>query len=182
MSSRKKSVIEPTAGGNAIIAAWRGLYNFFGARAEFEVTPEGVRVIGLKFSNEYENEPIVQDLVSKASPKNRINLLPAHLYIMGQEPEPFTNAVEMTNWMVTYLKGAGGNENRSPQYAKNAIEAYKAKNGLSVPRGRPRKTFSIENLGKLNQGILADVPAEELENLLAAVNSALEKQSQPEPA
>jgi hypothetical protein len=182
-SRRRPTILEPEAGGNAVIVAWRGLYHIFGARADsFEVTPTGVRITNLKFPDKYDSATIIRDLSVRNDKviRRRLDLIPLYFWINGEAPEPFHSALEMTAWMVANLKGAGEDEGRSPKYAKDAINEYKIENGMYVPRGRPRKTFSLEKLGELNAAALSDVEESELEALKAKLDSVLsEKTTEP---
>lgn len=156
----------PDSGGNIILAAWQGLYHLFGARVErFDVTDEGVTAVGLTVSDKYDMNTIVQNLLANGS-KRRLNFFPLFFWATGGTPAPFTTSLQLTGWMTTFLKGQG-EKGRSPKYAKEAIDEFKAANGLAVPRGRPRTTLSakIAKLGELNPEVLQDTDIAELVSL-----------------
>jgi len=166
----------PLEGGNNILAAWQGLYWLFGARAEsFEITPEGVFVVGLTVNEPYDVDKIVHDLCVRGDKtvERRLDLVPAYFYINGSDPTLFTDSNAMTLFMAQYFRGAGDTAGRSPEYVKAAISAYKKMHGLVAKRGRPSRTIKIEALGDIDESVLANVDVTELEKLRETLERAL---------
>lgn len=166
--------LTPVEGGNNVLAAWQGLYNLFGAQAErFDITHEGVVVVDLTFDGQYDPDRIIYDI----SGRNRhVPLVPSWFYLQGENPEPFTDPLDMTKWMAQYFrreKGAGSDESKSPQYVKDAIAAYKKEHNFPGRKGRKKTTVKIEELGEIEESLLAGVSVEELTKLRAKVNSIL---------
>lgn len=172
----------PNEGGNAVAAAWRGAVNLFGAQVErWDFVPgEGVVAVGLTFNSDVPAETLVSDLYRRGD-KNvsrRLDFTEFLPYFNGEAPEPYTDSNDMTQWMVQFLKGAGeGDGSRSPQYAKDAIAAYKIAHQIAAPRGRRRRIVRIANLGELNTDSLSEVDTDELTTLQATITRALEIRS-----
>lgn len=169
----------PVDGGNNILAAWQGLYWLFDARVErFDVTPEGVFVIGFRVNSKYDPDQIVKDISTKngKTVDRRLDLVPHMFWAQGQEPEIFPDSGSMTQYMAQYARGAGGNgegeSNRSPEYFKTAIADYKKQHGMTARRGRPPKTVKIESLGSIDPSVLAGLDPDELDKFIAVINQA----------
>lgn len=155
-------------GGNAITAAYRGLYWLFDARVErFEVTPDGITVHGLTVGDTYDVDTIINDIFRRGDKtvQPRLNFFDTFGIVNGEIPAAFVNADQLTAWMVRYMKGGS----RSPKYVKDAIQAYKEAQGIAVHRGRPRKVVRITEIGQLDTSALREVPKEEREALLATL-------------
>ena len=166
----------PTEGGNNILAAWQGLYWLFGARADkFEVTPEGVNVIGFTVEAPYDALQIVRDLTVRGEKiiTRRVDLVPSFFYVNGEAPAEFADSNSMTQFMAQYYRGAGEVEGRSPEYVKSAIAAFKKGHNLAVKRGRPSKTVKIEALGNIEESVLANVDLDELQKLRETLERAI---------
>ena len=165
----------PDNGGNVILAAWQGLYHLFGARVErFDVTSDGVFAINPTVSEDYNLDTILHDLTHRGDKvvNRRMDFLPLHFWATGNVPAPFMSSTHLTIWMTQFLKGTG-EKGRSPQYAKDAIRDFKASNGLAVPRGRPRKTFKLTELGALNESALDGIDISELTKFRATLDSVI---------
>lgn len=178
--------IGPDAGGNSVLAAWRGLVHLFDAQVErFDVTSEGVFAVNLSFDAEYPAEQIVSDLYMRGDKvvERRLDLIPTYFWAQGETPDQFVDASEMTSWMVQYFKGAGeGDGSRSPQYVKDAITAHKKETGIAAPRGRKRKILRLDALDEIKPEVLAGVNDEELERLQVTISRALEMSAQARAA
>lgn len=160
----------PSEGGNAIFAAWRGLYHLFGARMErFDITPEGIVIVGLTVAPEYDVNTVVDSIVKRGEKtvNPRLDFLELYPQAMGEIPAPFVNAKQLTAWLVKYMKGGS----RSPKFAKDAIAIYKTANGFAVHRGRPRKVVRIADIGNLDEAALAEVSEEERAKLRATLDA-----------
>lgn len=160
----------PDAGGNVIAAGFRGLYNIFGARVErWEVTPEGITAHGLTFADGFDADTIISDIYRRGDKtvNPRLDFLSLYPIISGETPAPFTNADQLTAWMVKFMKGGS----RSPKYVKDANQAYKEAHGFAVHRGRPKKTFTIKEIGHLDAAALEGVDRAEVEALRATLDS-----------
>lgn len=161
----------PDNGAANIAAAWQGLVHLFDAKVNFwDVTNEGVYAIGLTFDAKKvpNTETVLHDISYRGDKAvNRdLLLVPTYFWMKGETPTEFEDAGEMTAWMAKFFRGAGeGENNRSPQYVKDAISAYKTAKGIASRRGRPPKKIEIEALGSLNDAMLAQVPDGELEKL-----------------
>ena len=158
--------------GNAILAAWRGLYWLFGARAEsFSVTPEGVFVNGLTVWGDYNPEQIVADISKK---DRRLELVPTYFYVMGVAPEPFANSQEVTQFMVQYFRGSvEDNSSKSPAYLRKAAAEFKAIVGLKAKRGPKRKIIRLDNLDAIDADTLKGVDSAELDKLMAVIRETM---------
>lgn len=174
-----EAVVEPTEtmtnsytaeqGGNVITAAWRGLYWLFGARASgFEAIDNGITVHGLTFGEGFDADTIINDIFRRGDKtvQPRLNFFETMPTVLGEIPAQFTNADQLTAWMVRYMKGGS----RSPKYVKDAIQAYKEAHGIAVHRGRPKKIVRITEIGQLDTNALREVPKEEREALMATLS------------
>jgi hypothetical protein len=166
----------PDNGGRNVVAGWQGLVNLFGAQADsLVVNADGAFANGVTFNAD--SIPDVETLIHDISYRGDkavtrdLPLYPTYLWLNGETPAPFEDAGEMTLWMSKFFRGAAGeNEsNRSPQYVKDAITAYKTRLGISTRRGRPPTKISIENLGSIDPLLLAQVPADERAKLEATL-------------
>ena len=180
MASRKVNHsglnISPQDGGNAILAAWQGLYWLFGARVDrFEISEDGVSAIGLKFNDGINPEEIISGLTNN----HRLDLISLYPYLMGQEPPKFENAHDMTTWMTRFYKSGQGV--RSPQFVKDAITSYKIEQGIAATRGRPRKIVKLD-FSNLSAESLANVPEEEQQKLKEVLDSLLPEKTEEAPA
>jgi len=154
----------PSEGGNALAAAWQGIHNLFGGRYEkIELTPEGFTFTGVTVDPLYNFETIFNDIYRRGDKTVNPKLTLRDIYplLSGETVAPFTNAEQITAWMVRHMKGGS----RSPKYAKDANQLYKEANGFAVPRGRPRKIFHIKDIASLDVAQLQDVSPEEVEKL-----------------
>lgn len=177
MASRKKPVAAaspattgPEQGSNNVFAAWQGLYHLFGARYDsFEITPEGVVYTGLRVAEPYNLDTIISDLSNHGGRtiQHRLNFFPNFYWAQGFEPAHFPTSQSLTDWMTQYLKGQGV-KGRSPQYAKDAITAYKNAIGIAVPRGRPKKPVDLSNI---DETLLAEVDIKEVTRLREAAEA-----------
>lgn len=176
----------PDKGSQNIAAAWQGLYWLLGARVEdWNITEDGVYAIGLTFdaSRVPDAETVINDLSLRGDKMitRDLPLVPTYFWLKGEEPARFPDPASMTAWMAKFFRGAGdGDSNRSPQYLKDAIQAYKKDQGLVTRRGRPRTKIDIEALVNVNDDVLAKVSDEEIQKLettLARIRAA--KESEP---
>lgn len=160
--------VTPNQGGNAVFASWRFLYHVLGARKDrFEISDDGVTVVGLTFPTMYNTEQIINDVYRRGDDvvNPKLALFPGYYFLSGFDPIPYTGSDEMTADLTKFFHNAPSSvDGRSPKYAKDAIANYKAVAGFAVPRGRPRKNVTIR-IGELNEEALRELPAEEIESL-----------------
>jgi hypothetical protein len=167
---------DPTNGGHNVVAAWQGLVHLFDAQVErFDVTNDGVFVVGLTFDSTRipDTATLIHDISYRGDKfvTRDLPLVPTYDWVRGVAPAKFEDAGEMTAWMAKFFRGAGdGDNNRSPQYVKDAISAYKTAAGIASRRGRPPKKIDIETLGSIDEAILSQVPESELLKLQATLD------------
>lgn len=172
----------PMEGGNAILAAWRGLYHLFGARVDsFTVTDEGVFVNGFSVDPKYDAQTIVRDIGGTKNRNRRLELIPLYDYVMGKEPAHFNDAGEMTAWLVANFKGSvDESSTKSPAYARGAIAEYKKGHNLYKARGPKRKVIRLDNLKELDESMLLSIDLEDLKafrELLTTIEHKKEAQA-----
>lgn len=178
----------PDSGAANIAAAWQGLVHLFDAKVDrWDVTSDGVYAIGLTFDNKKvpSTETVLHDISYRGDKVvNRdLLLVPTYFWMNGEAPAEFEDAGEMTAWMAKFFRGAGeGDTNRSPQYVKDAISAYKTARGIASRRGRPPKKIDIESLGSIDEAILAQIGSEELAKLEATLARIRAAQAEAVPA
>lgn len=165
----------------ALIAAWQGIYHFFGGRVEewevltpSEDLPDGGLVAhGFSVDGKYDPNRILSDINVR---DRRVGLFPAHSYLTNPDavPPPFTDAKQMTAWSVQFLRGAVEEGTaRTPEYARDAIGEYKANQGLAVRRGRQRKIFRLDEITNLDEKAIRSIPPEQLQEFLAKANAVI---------
>ncbi len=157
--------------GNAILAAWQGLYWLFGARAEgFRVTPEGVYVDGLTMWSDYSPTDIVEDISRR---NRRLDLIETYPIVQGENPPPFATSQDVTLYMVQFWKGSqGDNSSRSPQYLRKASAEFKQTVGLKAKRGPRRKIFRVDALNEIDPTAFKDVEISEIDAFIATLKEA----------
>lgn len=163
--------------GNVILAAWQGLYHLFGARVErFDITSEGITAVNLTVDEKWgPSDSIIQSLVKTDKfPFRRLDLFPLYFWMQGEVPEPFSSSAELTVWLTTNVRA--GEKNRRPKWAKDAIQDFKNRSGIAVPRGRPRKNLVIRNLKEIDEGSLEGVDLQELETLREVIDRVASRQ------
>lgn len=176
-TSRSEAITVTTenSAGNAVLAAWQGIYHLFGGRGSFEITTDGVIVHDFSVDARYNPEQIVLDISHR---NRRLDLIPTYLWVQGQEPEIFTDAKEMTQFMVQYFRGAvEEGSSRAPKYVRDAVANFKTYNNLAKKRGPRKKIFRVDNLSELDATTLVGVDAVELSKLKEAIDRALATQS-----
>jgi hypothetical protein len=157
--------------GNAVLAAWQGIYHLFGGRGNFEITPDGVIVNDFSVDGKYDPEQIAKDISHR---NRRLDLVPTYLWVQGMEPEPFADAKEMTQFMVQYFRGSvEEGSSRSPKYVRDAVATFKASHNLAKKRGPRKKIFRVDNLSEIDENTLVGVNASELSKLRDAIEKAL---------
>lgn len=173
--SQTITVTTEDGAGNAVLAAWQGIYHLFGGRANFEITPDGVIVSDFSVDGKYDPEQIVRDISHR---NRRLDLIPTYRWVQGEAPEAFTDAKEMTQFMVQYFRSAvEEGSSRSPRYVRDAVQTFKANHNLAKKRGPRKKIFRVDNLSELDASALVGVNASELAKLKEAVERALATQS-----
>jgi len=163
--------VGPDQGGN-VLAAWRGVYHLFGGQVErWDITHDGIVAVGFTVDGQYEPQAIVNDISSR---ERRAELIPCYFYAQGEVPAPFDNSLEMTKWMQQFFrKVSDEGKSQSPDYVKHAIASYKKANAFPAKRGRPKKVVRIEQLGSLDESLLAGVNVSELEKLQEKIAHAI---------
>jgi len=166
----------PSEGGNAIAMAWRGLYNLFDARFDnVAIDSDGFTFEGLTVGDSYDLDTIINDVTRRGEKilNPTLNFNEVYPLLMAETPAPFTDAKQITAWMVRHMKGGS----RSPKYAKDANQTYKEAHGFAIPRGRPRKIFHIKDIASLDEAALKDVSPEEVEKLRHTLDSLAASQA-----
>lgn len=168
---------------SALLAAWRGVYHFFKGRVtpteEFptgwEITADGnVIAHGFKVASDYDADNILRDISGR---DRRVDFGPAYLVVNGAVPEPYTEASEMTNFMVNYTKGSESGTSKTPEYVRKAVASYKAEIGLRGRRGRKRTIIRLDQISKLDPETLSNVAPADLATLIEYARAAAEKQT-----
>lgn len=157
--------------GNAVLAAWQGLYHLFGARGTFRSTPEGIAVEDFTTLAEYDPSQIASDVSHR---NRRLDFAEVMPWFSGMAPEPFVDSKAMTQWSVQFLRGSvEENSSRTPRYVRDAVASYKNSIGIAKRRGPKKKIFRLDNLTEINESTLEGVSAEALESLKATLEKAL---------
>lgn len=159
----------------ALAAAWDGIYHFFGGRvAEWVMLPPsednpigGLVANGFSVSTDLTVGPekVLEDIGKR---NRRLEMFPNYFWLFGNvTPPEFTNPQDMTNFMVQYLKGSVEEGTaKTPEYVRNAVSAYKAAAGLRTRRGPRRKIIRLDEIGKIDQNQLAEIPEDQLNAFL----------------
>ncbi len=165
------------AQGSRILRAWQGLYHLFGARVErFDITPDGVTAVNLTVGESYDAKVIAESLVGTDEfPFARLDLYPLYFYAQGEAPADFSSSNELTVWLTKNMKGTA--KGRSPKWAKDAIQDYKERIGIAVPRGRPRKNFKIADIGSIDTDVLDNSDLVELEKLQETIANVVSRKA-----
>lgn len=167
--SETLNVTDPKT-ASALAAAWRGVHEFFGGRVQnWEVNPpteehpDGtIAAMGFSVYAKYSPEKILADISGR---DRRLTFQPFASYVAGAEPAPFTDAQDMTNWSVLYLKGSvEEGTSKTPEYARTAIAEYKAAHGLKSRRGPKLKVIRLDNINEID---VNDLPQDQLDAILA---------------
>jgi hypothetical protein len=150
--------------GNAVLAAWRGIYQLFGGRAKFRITPEGVQVSDFSVLEPYDPEQIVKDIGHK---NRRLDLYPLYGYITGEiEPEDFTDPKEITQYTVQFWRDSVDEGSaRSPKYVRDATSNWKSEHNMAKKRGPRKKIFRLDEIESLDEAALGNVDPKSLEAL-----------------
>ena len=161
--------------GNAVLAAWQGIYHLFGGRGTFTITLDGVIVENFTVDAKYDPAQIVADISHR---NRRLDLVPTYLWVQGQAPEPFADAKEMTAFMVQYFRGSvEEGSSRAPRYVRDAVANFKTENSLAKRRGPRKKIYRLENLSEIDETSLVGVNPEALAALRATIEKALASQA-----
>lgn len=160
----------------ALLGAWQGVYHFFDGRVEkwdyiapTEDNPDGgVIAHGFTIDSTKANP---EDLLSDISNRDRrVNIFPAYAYMQGETPAPFTTPQQMTNFMVSNLKGSVEESTaKTPAYVRTAVQNYKASNGLKTRRGRRKTVIKLDLVDGISPQELQNISPEGLQKLLAAI-------------
>jgi hypothetical protein len=119
---------------------------------------------GFSVDSDYDPERILSDLGGRS---RRLPFFPFNWYVNhDREPEPYTDPQDMTNFVVLYMRGAveAGTTSKAPDYAREAIQRYKAEAGIKTRRGPRRKIIRLDELDKISAG---DIDPEQLRALVA---------------
>jgi hypothetical protein len=168
----EKIDLSPTE-GRAVLAAWRGIYHLFkGQVDQWQVVPnEGVLAKGFSVRGLDDPRQLIKDISGR---ERRLDLLTVYPWINGQEPEPFSDAQEMTAYMVQFFKGAVEDGSaKSPQYVKRAVADFKAEHDLTKKRGPRRKVIRLDNLDDVDADALKDIDVNDLSKLQATIEKAM---------
>jgi len=157
--------------GNAVLAAWQGMYHLFGARGSFRVTPDGVFVDNLTCDPKYDLDQIVED-ISKHN--RRLELIPTLFWVNGEVPADFADVSAITALMVQYWRGSvEDNSSKTPTYLKDAVADYKATRSMLKKRGPKRKVFRLDSLDDIDEQTLKGINPEALARLREIINAQL---------
>ncbi len=158
--------------GSAVLAAWQGMVNLFGAQKEsFNVTPDGVEVIGFSVMGQYDPEQIVKDISNHG---RRLDLVKVYPWLMGETPAPFASPEECTAFTVQNYRGSVEEGSaRTPKYVKEAVAAFKADHNISKRRGPKTKVIRLNDLDNLDIDVLRGINPEALAKLQATIEGVL---------
>ena len=161
-----------TKSAKALAAAWRGVHEFFGGEVTnwevlpgTEENPDGeIHAIGFSIKGDLDVTP--EQLLADLSIRDRrLEFLPFYSYLNGETPESFSDPQEMTNWSTQYLKGTvESGTSKQPAYARNAIQQYKAAQGIETRRGPKRRVIRLDAINSLDP---KEIPSDQIEALLA---------------
>jgi len=171
----------------ALAAAWRGVCEFFGGEVAnwvvlppTEEHPDGViNAIGFSIRGDLDVTPeqLISDLAGR---DRRLEFMPFYNYLNGEAPAPYSDPQDMTNWMVLYLKGSvEAGTSKTPAYARNATAQYKTAHGIETRRGPKRRVIRLDALDQIN---VKDIPADQVEALLALASKVSAAKTTPETA
>lgn len=176
-TTRSESIDVEGSKALALLGAWRGIYWFFEGRVNSwetvnpsEDNPEG-GVIARGFTIDAAKADVNQLIDDISGKDRRVSIFPAKAYLDGAIPAPFTTAQEMTNFMVSNLKGSVEDGTaKTPAYVRTAVQDYKSDNGLKTRRGRKKSVIRLDNV---KADDLKNISPENLQELLLAVQSAV---------
>lgn len=161
------------AQSRALAAAWDGVYHFFGGRVEnwelippTDENPDGELIAhGFSVNGNLDPNQILSDIGKR---NRRLEMLPNYFYLFDNvTPPEFTEAQDMTNFMVQYLKGSvEAGTAKTPEYVRNAVAEYKAQRGLTTRRGPRRKIIRLDELASIDASQLRAIPQDQLEAFL----------------
>lgn len=160
--------------GRAALAAWQMLYHLFGARVKSWkiVGTEGVEATGFSTFADYDPETIVKDISSRT---RRLELLTTYPWLMGEIPDHFTDAADITASTVQFYKGSVEDGSaKTPPYVKPAVANYKAANKLAKKRGPKAKVIRLDNLDSLDEAAFENIPKEDLAVLQATLERVMQ--------
>lgn len=166
----------------ALLAAWQGVFNFFKGRVNRWVQTDNGNVIAEGFTVEspFDPETILADISGR---ERRIHFPTALGYFQGVDPEPYTDANEMTNFMVNFTKGQGeAGSSKTPEYVRTAVAAYKNEIGLANRRGRKRSILRLDNISELSDDALVGTDPAAIDRLIAIATAAKNRATPPAAA
>jgi hypothetical protein len=153
-----------------LIAAWDGIYHFFGGRGieNWELTPDGIVISGFTVNAKYDPERILRDVNRK---DRRTQLFPAISWLMGNEPAPFTTPQQITQHTVQYYKGSvEEGTTRAAKYVKDAVNEYRTRTGNAAARRGPKpKSIPLKGLASIDASLFREVSSSDLEHLQAVL-------------
>lgn len=168
----------------ALAAAWDGIYHFFGGRVDsWELLPPsddnpngGIVAHGFSVNNTIDPHQVISDIGKR---NRRLEMFPNYFWLFGGiTPPDFTEAQDMTNFMVQYLKGSVEEGTaKTPEYVRNAVSQYKADAGLRTRRGPKRKIIRLDNLSDIDASQLSEIPEDQLAQFLALAQSVQNRQA-----
>jgi len=178
--SRSKAINLNEIQGRNALAAWKMLFNLYGARVEKWNKPskDGISADGFSVFSEYDPETVISDISSRT---RRLDYLTVSPWVNGEAPEPYTDAAEITADTVQFYKGAVEEGSaKSPKYVKDATAAFKASHDLTKRRGPKPKSIRLDNLDDLNDEVFEQMNPENIAILQAALERVSKAKAAPQ--
>lgn len=174
--TRSENISVGGSGANALMAAWQGIYHLFGGTVEsWTITEDGLAAEGFSVALPYNPEQIVSDISHR---DRQVPFFPSYNYFNGEEPAPFTDKAQVTQWLTQFMRGSVEEGTaRAPAYARDAATSYKVANSLARKKGRPRKIIRLDNLDEVTPDMLEKLTPDALANLANIIEQAKASQA-----
>lgn len=169
--ARSESInLDENQGRNAL-AAWKMLFNLYGARVEsWNRTAIGVEATGFSVFGQYDPSTVIADISSRT---RRLDYLTVAPWVEGQAPEPYTDAAEITADTVQFYKGAVEEGSaKSPPYTKTAVSAFKAAHSLAKKRGPKPRVIHLDDIENIDPATLENMDGGSIAKLQALLERA----------
>lgn len=160
--------LAPLEGGNTIFAAWDMFYHIFGARANrFDVTPDGVFIIGLTLDEQFNLEAIIADT---ARYTHRLDLVKCYPWLSDVPTKPI-DSLEISVWQAQWFGGAGGGKRGVPEYVRIAANNYRGDNSLG--RGSKGNTLTHIDPANFDPELLRNIDPKDLIAFQDAISNVI---------
>lgn len=179
-ASRSESIDLDEIQGRNALAAWKMLYNLYGARVDSwgDPTSTGISAKGFSTFSQYDPNTVIADISSRT---RRLDFLTVSPWVNGEAPTPYTDASEITADTVQFYKGAVEEGSaKSPKYVKDATAAFKAANDLTKKRGPKPKSIRLDNMDDLNDEVFEQMDPENIAILQAALERVAKAKANPQ--